>query len=86
MRLLAAIPLLPLTVVLLTGALPQTPSLVTGLDHIIILVNDLEAAAGRYRAMGFALKPGRPHDNAPEQTYGHLAGVSREPLTPARSR
>jgi hypothetical protein len=39
------------------------PPLVTGLDHIIILVNDLEAAASRYRAMGFALKPGRPHDN-----------------------
>jgi catechol 2,3-dioxygenase-like lactoylglutathione lyase family enzyme len=54
---------LPLTVVLLTGALPQTPPLVTGLDHIIILVNDLEAVASRYRAMGFALKPGRPHDN-----------------------
>jgi len=37
--------------------------LVTGLDHVIILVNDLDAAASRYRAMGFALKPGRPHDN-----------------------
>ena len=44
-------------------AAQDAPPLVTGLDHIIILVNDLEAAASRYRAMGFALKPGRPHDN-----------------------
>jgi hypothetical protein len=52
-----------LSVVLLAGPFRQAPELVTGLDHIIILVNDLEAAASRYRAMGFALKPGRPHDN-----------------------
>jgi hypothetical protein len=36
---------------------------VTGLDHIPIAVNDLSLAADRYRALGFALKPGRPHDN-----------------------
>src|SRR5262245_45328253 len=58
----ALLPLLA-SLVPLTGASRQTPPLVTGLDHIIILVNDLEAAASRYRAMGFALKPGRPHDN-----------------------
>ena len=62
-RLLSAVLLLLLTAVPLTGALRQTLPLVTGLDHIIILVNNLEAAASRYRAMGFALKPGRPHDN-----------------------
>ena len=63
MRSLSAVLLLPLMVVLLTGASRQPRPLVTGLDHIIILVNDLEAAASRYRALGFALKPGRPHDN-----------------------
>lgn len=62
-RLLVAVFPLLLTVVPLAGALRQTSPLVTGLDHVIILVNDLEAAADRYRAMGFALKPGRPHDN-----------------------
>jgi methionine-S-sulfoxide reductase len=36
---------------------------VLGLDHIPIAVNDLERAAERYRVLGFALKPGRPHDN-----------------------
>jgi catechol 2,3-dioxygenase-like lactoylglutathione lyase family enzyme len=35
---------------------------VAGLDHVPIAVADLEKAAERYRALGFALKPGRPHD------------------------
>jgi catechol 2,3-dioxygenase-like lactoylglutathione lyase family enzyme len=34
-----------------------------GLDHIPIAVKDLDAAAERYRALGFVLKPGRPHAN-----------------------
>jgi methionine-S-sulfoxide reductase len=40
----------------------QQPAVV-GLDHIPIAVNDLERAVARYRALGFSLKPGRPHDN-----------------------
>ena len=60
--LFAMLPLL-LTLVSLTVAARQTAPLVTGLDHVIVVVNDLEAAAKRHRAMGFALKPGRPHDN-----------------------
>ena len=36
---------------------------VVGLDHIPIAVNDLDRAAERYHALGFSLKPGRPHDN-----------------------
>lgn len=50
----------------LLGALAvmiQTPAATTGLDHIPIAVNDLARAAADYRALGFALKPGRPHDN-----------------------
>jgi len=35
-----------------------------GVDHIPVAVRDLEAAAASYRALGFALKPGRPHDNS----------------------
>lgn len=34
-----------------------------GLDHIVVVVEDLEAAAEQYRRLGFALKPGRPHAN-----------------------
>ena len=40
---------------------PLSPA--TGLDHIPIAVSDLDRAAADYRALGFALKPGRPHDN-----------------------
>ena len=41
---------------------PRTP-VIQGLDHIPIAVNDLEGAAARYRELGFALKPGRPHED-----------------------
>ena len=34
-----------------------------GLDHVPIAVANLDGAAERYRALGFALKPGRPHAN-----------------------
>lgn len=52
-------------IVLLVGAgLAAAPEpAVTGLDHIPIAVADLARAADDYRALGFALKPGRPHDN-----------------------
>lgn len=40
----------------------STP-LILGLDHIPLAVTDLDGAAERYRKLGFALKPGRPHEN-----------------------
>ena len=43
--------------------LSANPPAITGLDHIPIAVRDLDRAAADYRALGFALKPGRPHDN-----------------------
>lgn len=33
------------------------------LDHVPVAVRDLEAAADDYRALGFVIKPGRPHAN-----------------------
>ena len=42
--------------------LPHEP-VIQGLDHVPVAVNDLDAAAERYRQLGFVLKPGRPHDN-----------------------
>jgi catechol 2,3-dioxygenase-like lactoylglutathione lyase family enzyme len=55
--------LLPvMAAVAVLGSAPDAPAVV-GLDHIPIAVADLEKAAERYRALGFALKPGRPHDN-----------------------
>lgn len=41
----------------------STPPAVVGLDHVIVAVDDLEAAAERYRAFGFSLKAGRFHEN-----------------------
>src|SRR5258705_2698945 len=43
--------------------LAGSPPAVTGLDHIPIAVRDLDRAAADYRALGFSLKPGRPHDD-----------------------
>jgi catechol 2,3-dioxygenase-like lactoylglutathione lyase family enzyme len=40
---------------------PEPPRI--GLDHIPVAVRDLEAASATYRALGFSLKPGRPHAN-----------------------
>jgi hypothetical protein len=54
--------LLALALVALQAATPDGAA-VGGLDHVPIAVADLEKAAERYRALGFALKPGRPHDN-----------------------
>ena len=39
------------------------PPAIVGLDHIPVAVGDLERASERYRALGFALKPGTPHEN-----------------------
>jgi catechol 2,3-dioxygenase-like lactoylglutathione lyase family enzyme len=65
----------------------DTPPLVTGLDHIIILVNDLEVAASRYQAMGFALKPGRPHDNGIRNQHVKFEdGTELELLTAQESK
>jgi hypothetical protein len=36
---------------------------IAALDHMPLVVSDLDAAAVAYSKLGFALKPGRPHDN-----------------------
>jgi catechol 2,3-dioxygenase-like lactoylglutathione lyase family enzyme len=70
-------------------AIPEAA--VTGLDHVPIAVNDLEAASRRYRELGFALKPGTVHTNGirnqhvkfPDGTELELitAPEARDPLT-----
>ena len=34
-----------------------------GMDHIPVVVADLDKAEADFRAMGFSIKPGRPHSN-----------------------
>jgi len=54
----------------LAGVLALAPEpAITGLDHIPIAVADLARAAGDYRALGFALKPGRHHDDGIENQH-----------------
>jgi len=50
--------------VAIAAALPRpaaAQSPVRGLDHVVVAVSDLDSAAATYRALGFALKRGRPH-------------------------
>jgi catechol 2,3-dioxygenase-like lactoylglutathione lyase family enzyme len=73
------------------GAVARQAPPVSGLDHVPIAVRDLEAATETYRRLGFALKPGRPHDNGirnqhvkfPDGTELELitAPEARDPLT-----
>jgi catechol 2,3-dioxygenase-like lactoylglutathione lyase family enzyme len=59
----------------------EAPSQV-GLDHIPVAVRDLEAATATYRALGFALKPGRPHPNGIRNAHvKFLDGAGLELLT-----
>jgi hypothetical protein len=70
---------------------PARDAVVLGIDHVPVAVRDLEAVASRYRAMGFALKAGRPHTNGirnqhvkfPEGTEIELitAPAAVDPLT-----
>ena len=57
-----------------TAAIPPPEGpVIAGLDHVPIAVGDLDAAAARYRALGFALKPGRPHANGIRNQHAKFA-------------
>jgi len=47
------------------GTLPDLgpAPVIVGMDHIPVAVHDLDQAAADYRRLGFALKPGRVHEN-----------------------
>jgi hypothetical protein len=45
------------------NAAAASEPVVRGLDHIPLAVNDLEASKADFEALGFVLKPGRPHEN-----------------------
>jgi catechol 2,3-dioxygenase-like lactoylglutathione lyase family enzyme len=56
---------------------------VLGLDHIPVAVANLEDATMRYRALGFTLKPGRPHDNGIRNQHAKFADGSEIELITA---
>jgi catechol 2,3-dioxygenase-like lactoylglutathione lyase family enzyme len=57
------------------------------LDHVVLAANDLEASAARFRSFGFALKPGRPHDNGIRNQHVKFRdGTELELLTAPEAR
>jgi catechol 2,3-dioxygenase-like lactoylglutathione lyase family enzyme len=68
-RFAAAFPVWLLTGLALAAGPQQDPSAnpqsqpSIGIDHVVLAVNSLEDVAARYRRFGFALKPGRFHEN-----------------------
>ena len=68
-------------------AAAQSSPAIVGLDHIPIAVNDLDAAGDRFRALGFALKPGRPHDNGLRNLHAKFPdGTELELITAPEAR
>jgi catechol 2,3-dioxygenase-like lactoylglutathione lyase family enzyme len=60
----------------------QAPPVLQGLDHMMVAVTNLESAAERYRALGFALKPGQPHANGLRNQHVKFAnGTELELIT-----
>jgi catechol 2,3-dioxygenase-like lactoylglutathione lyase family enzyme len=65
----------------------QTPSVSISLDHVVLAVNDLEAAAARFRSFGFVLKPGWPHSNGIRNEHVKFKdGTELELLTAPEAR
>ena len=57
---------------------------VLGLDHIPLVVKDLARAKLDFERLGFAVKPGRPHDNGLRNEHVKFAdGTEIELITPA---
>jgi hypothetical protein len=56
---------------------------VQGLDHIPIVVRDLDRADADFTALGFVLKPGRPHANGLRNVHAKFAdGTELELISP----
>jgi len=68
-------------------AAAEKPPLVPGLSHVPTAVRDLEGMGARYRRLGFALKPGRPHDNGIRNLHMKFRdGTEVELITAAGAR
>jgi len=66
----------------LSSAGAAAQPLVRGLDHIPIVVRDLERARADFEALGFVLKPGRPHANGLRNLHAKFAdGTELELIT-----
>src|SRR5581483_4320536 len=60
--------------------------LVLGVEHTPIVVGDLEKAQADFRAMGFAIKPGRPHADGIQNAHVKFPdGTEIELITASRA-
>jgi catechol 2,3-dioxygenase-like lactoylglutathione lyase family enzyme len=88
--LLRALPVVCATVLCQVSAwaeAPAEPRAVVGLDHIPLVVSDLEKATASYLALGFALKSGRAHANGIRNAHiKYRDGAGIELLMPSESR
>jgi hypothetical protein len=76
-----------LALVTLIATSSDRAPVVAGLDHVPIAVARLDEAAADYRALGFTLKPGRPHDNGIRNQHAKFAdGTELELITAAEAR
>jgi catechol 2,3-dioxygenase-like lactoylglutathione lyase family enzyme len=79
--------LLPILFLVFFCAMPavaQQP--VLGLDHIPVVVKDLDRAKQDFMKLGFTLKPGRPHDNGLRNAHVKFAdGTEIELITPTEA-
>jgi hypothetical protein len=56
---------------------------VQGLDHVPVVVRDLAKASADFEALGFVLKPGRPHGNGLQNVHAKFAdGTEIELISP----
>ncbi len=68
-------------------AAAEKQPLVAGLSHVPTAVRDLEGMRARYQRLGFALKPGRPHDNGIRNFHIKFRdGTEIELITAAEAR
>jgi hypothetical protein len=68
------------------GASASAQQKVLGLDHIPVVVKDLARAKLDFEKLGFAVKPGRPHDNGlPNEHVKFADGTEIELVTPAEA-
>jgi hypothetical protein len=75
--------LLLTTLALVAGA--AMAQSIVGVDHVPVVVRDLDAASATYRDLGFVFKPGRLHDNSISNNHAKYPdGTEIELITASR--
>jgi catechol 2,3-dioxygenase-like lactoylglutathione lyase family enzyme len=60
--------------------------MLTGIDHVVVLVRDLEGASGDYRRLGFRVVPGGRHATGTHNALVGLADGTYLELLPSASQ